>query len=88
MRSSLCTARAGRGRAAARAGGSDLAVAAELGGVGTEADPKEAARTGQVSGAANNPVTLIKNGRIHYRDIPVQQSLEDWNDFWSEYKNA
>jgi len=52
------------------------------------ADPKEAARTGQVSGAANNPVTLIKNGRIHYRDIPVQQSLEDWNDFWSEYKNA
>ena len=27
-------------------------------------------------------------GQIHYRDIPVQQSLEDWNDFWSEYKNA
>jgi len=21
-------------------------------------------------------------------DIPKQQSLEDWNDFWSEYKNA
>ena len=52
------------------------------------ADPKEAARTGQVAGAANNPVTLIKEGRIHYRDIPVQQSLEEWNDFWSEYKNA
>ena len=52
------------------------------------ADPKEAARTGQVEGAANNPVTLIKDGRIHYRDIPVQQSLEDWNDLWSEYKNA
>jgi spermidine/putrescine transport system substrate-binding protein len=49
---------------------------------------KEAVRTGQIAGAANNPVTLIKEGRIHYRDIPRQQSLEDWNDFWSEYKNA
>ena len=27
-------------------------------------------------------------GRIHYRNIPVNQTLEDWNDFWSEYKNA
>ena len=48
----------------------------------------EAQRTGQVDGAANNPITLINEGRIHYRDIPRQQSLEDWNDFWSEYKNA
>ena len=53
-----------------------------------EKDPKEAQRTGQVDGAANDPVTLIKEGRIHYRDIPKQQSLEDWNDFWQEYKNA
>ena len=53
-----------------------------------EADAKEAQRTGQVDGAANDPVTLIKDGRIHYRNIPVQQSLEDWNDFWQEYKNA
>jgi spermidine/putrescine transport system substrate-binding protein len=51
-------------------------------------DPKEAQRTGQVDGAANDPVTLIKEGRIHYRDIPKQQSLEVWNDFWSEYKGA
>jgi spermidine/putrescine transport system substrate-binding protein len=50
--------------------------------------PKEAARTGQVEGAANNPITLIKDGRIHYRNIPVQQSLEDWNEFWQEYKSA
>ena len=35
-----------------------------------------------------DPIALIKNGRIHYRNIPVKQSLEDWNDFWSEYKNA
>jgi spermidine/putrescine transport system substrate-binding protein len=53
-----------------------------------EKDPKEAQRTGQVDGAPNDPITLIKDGRIHYRDIPVQQSLEDWNDFWQEYKSG
>jgi spermidine/putrescine transport system substrate-binding protein len=51
-------------------------------------DRKEAERTGQIDGMANDPITLVKEGRIHYRNIPVQQSLEDWNDFWSEYKNA
>ena len=53
-----------------------------------DADRKEAERTGQIDGMANDPITLVKEGRIHYRNIPVQQSLEDWNDFWSEYKNA
>ena len=53
-----------------------------------EADMAEAKRTGQVDGAPNNPITLIQEGRIHYRNIPQQQTLEDWNDFWSEYKNA
>jgi len=53
-----------------------------------EVDPKEAQRSGQVDGHANDPIALINEGRIHYRDIPKQQSLEDWNDFWSEYKNA
>ena len=53
-----------------------------------EADPAEAARTHQTPNDADNPIALINDGRIHYRDIPVQQSLEDWNDFWSEYKNA
>ena len=53
-----------------------------------EVDKKEAERTGQVDGLANDPITLVKEGRIHYRDIPKQQSLEDWNDYWSEYKNA
>ena len=43
---------------------------------------------GQIDGAPNDPITLIKDGRIHYRDIPKQQSLEDWNEFWQEYKNA
>ena len=53
-----------------------------------EVDRKEAERTGQVDGMANDPISLVKDGRIHYRNIPVQQTLEDWNDFWSEYKNA
>lgn len=53
-----------------------------------KANPREAERTGQVPGAANNPVTLIDEGLIHYRDIPKQQTLEEWNDFWSQYKNA
>lgn len=53
-----------------------------------QADMAEAVRTGQTEGAPNDPITLIKEGRIHYRNIPQQQTLEDWNDFWSEYKNA
>ncbi len=53
-----------------------------------EVDPAEAERSHQKEGMANDPIALINNGRIHYRDIPQQQSLEDWNDFWSEYKNA
>ena len=53
-----------------------------------ELDPKEAQRSGQYEGAPNDPISLLKEGRIHYRNIPQNQSLEDWNDFWSEYKNA
>ncbi len=52
------------------------------------ADPMEAERTNQTPDNPMNPITLIREGRIHYRDIPQQQTLEDWNDFWSEYKNA
>lgn len=48
----------------------------------------EAIRSGQIDGADNNPIKLINDGRIQYRDIPVQQSLEDWNDVWSEYKSS
>jgi len=53
-----------------------------------EVDPAEAKRSHQMEGMANDPIALINEGRIHYRNIPQQQSLEDWNDFWSEYKNA
>ena len=53
-----------------------------------EADMAEAKRSHQIDGDPQDPITLIKEGRIHYRDIPQKQSLEDWNDFWSEYKSA
>ncbi|MCX7568153.1 extracellular solute-binding protein [Sulfitobacter sp. F26169L] len=53
-----------------------------------EADLAEATRSHQIEGDAQDPITLINEGRIHYRDVPQQQGLEDWNDFWSEYKNA
>jgi len=49
--------------------------------------PEEAKRQRMVDNG-DSCLDDIRNGRIHYRDIPVQQSLEDWNDFWSEYKNA
>lgn len=33
-------------------------------------------------------MSLLREGRIFFRDTPKQQSLEDWNDFWSDYKSA
>lgn len=50
-------------------------------------DPAEAKRQGMVLGQ-HNVMDDIRAGRIKYRELPVQQSLEDWNDFWSEYKGA
>ena len=50
-------------------------------------NPAEAKRQGMV---LNGPsaMDLIRSGRIKYRQLPVQQDLEIWNDFWSEYKGA
>jgi spermidine/putrescine transport system substrate-binding protein len=53
-----------------------------------EANPDEAKRSGLIEGAENDPIKLFKEGRIFYRDTPKQQTLEDWNDFWSDYKSA
>lgn len=50
-------------------------------------NPDEARRQGMVSGESN-VMDLIRSGRIKYRQLPVQQSLEEWNDFWSDYKSA
>jgi spermidine/putrescine transport system substrate-binding protein len=50
--------------------------------------PEEAKRQGMLLNESNNAMELIRSGRIKYRQLPVQQSLEDWNDFWSEYKGS
>ena len=49
--------------------------------------PEEAARQGMVPGSSN-VMDMIRTGRIQYRQLPIQQSLEEWNDFWSDYKGA
>ena len=49
--------------------------------------PEEAKRQGMLLNE-RNAMDLIRDGRIQYRQLPVQQSLEDWNDFWSEYKGS
>jgi len=51
-------------------------------------DPAEAKRQGMLLDDPSNAVEMIRQGRIKYRQLPVQQSLEDWNDFWSDYKGA
>jgi len=48
----------------------------------------EAVRSGMIGGVDNSPIKMRNEGRIFDRNIPQQQDLEDWNDFWSEYKNA
>lgn len=50
-------------------------------------NPDEAKRQGMTKDAGN-VMDMIRAGRIHYRQWPVQQDLETWNDFWSEYKGA
>jgi len=49
--------------------------------------PAEAKRQGMVL-TGHNVRDLYKEGLIHFRKWPVNQSLEQWNDFWTEYKNA
>ena len=36
-----------------------------------DVDPAEAKRSHQMEGMANDPIALINEGRIHYRDIPA-----------------
>ncbi|SMO94545.1 polyamine ABC transporter substrate-binding protein [Paracoccus laeviglucosivorans] len=50
-------------------------------------NPAEAKRQGMVEGPGS-AIDLIRSGRIKYRQLLVQQSLEEWNDFWSDYKGA
>jgi spermidine/putrescine transport system substrate-binding protein len=50
-------------------------------------NPAEAKRQGMTKDAGN-VIDMIRAGRIKNRQWPVQQSLEEWNDFWSEYKGS
>ena len=47
--------------------------------------PDEAKRQNMVLGESN-AMDLIRDGRIQFRQLPVQQDLGTWNDFWSDYK--
>ncbi|SFQ04512.1 spermidine/putrescine transport system substrate-binding protein [Variovorax sp. PDC80] len=49
--------------------------------------PQEAKRSRMEPGK-RNAMDDIREGRITNRALPVRQSLEDWSDFWSRYKNA
>ena len=53
-----------------------------------DANPAEADRSGLIEGHDQSPRKLLAEKRLFLRDIPRQQTLEDWNDFWSEYKTA
>ncbi|EYD77027.1 ABC transporter, periplasmic spermidine putrescine-binding protein PotD [Rubellimicrobium mesophilum DSM 19309] len=50
-----------------------------------QAAPEEARRQNMVLGQSN-AMDLIRSGRIQYRQLPIQQSLEEWADAWSAYK--
>jgi len=52
-----------------------------------ETNLAEAKRQNMVLGE-RNAMDMIRDGQIQYRQLPEQQSLEDWNDFWSDYKGA
>ena len=34
-----------------------------------------------------NVMDDIRSGKIQFRELPVRQSVEDWNDFWTRYKS-
>lgn len=48
--------------------------------------PEEAKRQRMELGKPN-VMDDIRSGRIQFRELPVRQSVEDWNDFWTRYKN-
>ncbi|MFO1174989.1 MAG: spermidine/putrescine ABC transporter substrate-binding protein [Paracoccaceae bacterium] len=52
-----------------------------------QVDPAEAKRQGMTKDPGN-AIDMIRSGRIKFREWPVQQTLDVWNDFWSEYKGA
>lgn len=53
-----------------------------------EVNPWEADRSSQIDGAQDDPIRLLRQGRVHYRGLPQQQSLAEWIAFWQDYKAA
>lgn len=51
-------------------------------------DMPEEAKRARMRLDAHNMMDDIRAGRIQFRKLPTGQSLEEWNDFWLEYKNA
>ena len=49
--------------------------------------PEEARRQRMEIGKPN-VMDDIRSGLIQFRQLPVQQGIEDWNDFWMTYKGA
>ncbi|KGJ07486.1 ABC transporter substrate-binding protein [Paracoccus sphaerophysae] len=50
-------------------------------------NPDEAKRQGMTKDPGN-AMDMIRTGRVKFRQWPIQQDFETWNDFWSEYKGA
>jgi spermidine/putrescine transport system substrate-binding protein len=48
--------------------------------------PEEAKRQRMELGKPN-VMDDIRSGKIQFRELPVQQDLETWNDFWTRYKS-
>ena len=48
-------------------------------------DAAEAKRQGMVL-QGKSCMDDIRSGKIRFRELPVKQSIEDWNDFWTDYK--
>ena len=49
------------------------------------ADPAEAKRQGMVL-TGHSCMDDIRSGKVRFRELPRQQLIEDWNDYWSDYK--
>lgn len=49
--------------------------------------PEEARRQRMELGKPN-VIDDIRSGRIQFRQLPVRQGIEEWNDFWTSYKSA
>jgi spermidine/putrescine transport system substrate-binding protein len=52
-----------------------------------EREPDWATRLRMRTDQHPNIIDDLKEGRISFRETPVQQSIEDWNQVWTEFKS-